>query len=185
MANNTRRNPHWLRNRVIYAVSGAIWILGVPMDLFFFVANKTTDDQAFLIIFVLTPFCVVSALFTLNTAAFSFAHGALGKFGRSTAPDESPVLTFRGSWGRIGQLKLGITWVSWYVYPTGLGLKIELLGSAFLPFQCIHTAEPRRVGLSRGVALSHNSPEIGSPVVVPSRVFAAIMQTKVSGNAPG
>ena len=101
MRNNTCRNPHWFRNRVIYGVSAVIWLLGVPLDLYFFLANKTTDDRVFLILFLLSPFCVaVGAVHTQCQGVF-FRAQSVGKLGRSTSPDESPLLTIRGSWGAL------------------------------------------------------------------------------------
>ncbi|HQU43218.1 MAG TPA: hypothetical protein PK867_10420 [Pirellulales bacterium] len=112
------------------------------------------------------PFFVVAVFGFLNLAAFPFAYSVFGELNRTPLPDEPPLAVVPRSSARIGKFE-GRNMVTWLLYERGLGIKIGLMGSAFVPLEQVESLDLS----GRFVAvLTHHSPEVRVPIVVPKKV---------------
>jgi len=83
-----------------------------------------------------------------------------------------PVLTKRGSWGKISWFHASIPFFSWSVYRSGVGISIFGVGKVFIPADNIIDMAS---GFFKGYKLRHNSPELRNPVTLPSKkVYEAL-----------
>ena len=117
---------------------------------------------------------VFPALFMiLNLAVFKFPYSIFGPLERSTEPNENVVYESRATWGKIGWFHGTMPFFSYVLYPSGLEIAILGIGKAFLRFDYV---EELQSGFLRGYKIVHNSPEIRSPIYLPSKKWLNVFQ---------
>ncbi len=133
----------------------------------------------------LVPVVIPALFMVFSVLAFPFRYSVFGAYRRTSHPQEIPVLVKRDLWGRIAWLHATIPFFSWFVYPSGLGVRLLGVGSAFIPVE--HIKRVWRAGLL-GWTVHHDWPEIRSPLVVPVRAITEKMREVVvarTGRDPG
>ena len=137
-----------------------------------YLAVALGKDRAILVMPAMAPFLLPALLAVFNWAAFPFEYSVFGQYKRTEFPEEEVLC--RIEWSRIV-----ISWclrndlgVTWYVFPSGVGISMSGIGRVFLPFMEIE--EITKVGSSR-YRVSHTCPEVRSPIIMPSRVVDAIL----------
>ena len=107
----------------------------------------------------------------LGVFVFSFDYSLLGKLERSLPPPNFVAKYRTASYGRIGSVRFTWPLIEWSVGREGVLIKMQLLGSAFIPAKLI-------IRLTRGAwiydVLEHDCPEIASPVYLPKDVCEAV-----------
>jgi hypothetical protein len=101
----------------------------------------------------------------LNLMAFPLPYSVFGRLRRTPRPMSEPVLVIHGSWGTVGGLQSTVPFVSWRVYPMGIGIQVWGIGSAFLPLAAVISIEYDSFGQS---VISHSWHELRSPVKGPA-----------------
>lgn len=110
---------------------------------------------------------VLPAIFMLaSIGAFKFDFSAFGRRRRTALPPGSPIVSDAGSGGKIGWFHATAPFITWSVFAEGVGLSCWGLGSAFVPLSCIRQARPGV--LFGGCKVFHDSPEVRSPLDIPS-----------------
>ncbi len=115
-----------------------------------------------------------------NVCAFPWSYSVLGRLTRTSFPSEEPVAAFHGCWARVGNLRMTWPCASWLVFSSGLGMRIDIIGKAFLPLETILAWEQRWIGYT----VYHNSPEVRSPLAMPEKVYTALAQAMSRKNYP-
>lgn len=143
----------------VYAL--AFWLLMVASVLYWAYATDKHDQRWLLLVFAWVPLFLPLVSMTLTLGAFPVEYSAFGKLKRSPLPVETPLKVFAGGGVLIGNgMNAPGTLI---VYPSGLGLKLILVGTVFLPRDSIDALQRSRWW---GVALHHHCPEIRTPVRV-------------------
>lgn len=139
----------------------AFWPLTAALVLCWAYATDKHDERWLLLVFAWVPLFLPMVSMTLTLGAFPVDYSAFGKFNRSPLPAEMALKVF--AWGGVligtGMNAPGTL----IVYPSGLGLKLILVGKVFLPRNSIDALERTRWW---GVALHHHWPEIRTPVYI-------------------
>ncbi len=108
----------------------------------------------------------------LNWAAYPFAYSAFGHLLPTSPPDEPALATSRWG-GRVGLLSANAP-LTFRVLPSGLVVE-TMGGRAFVPREAFARLTARR--FFGGGRLEHLSPEVRSPIEIPSReAFDALVR---------
>jgi hypothetical protein len=107
----------------------------------------------------------------LSPLAFPLPYSAFGKLKRTPLPTSGCVDVFTLSWGRIGSLISQMGFMTWWVYPTGVGIRSLGMGKVFLPSSAVVSLEYQG---KRRCVISHTHHELRSPVVCPALVGRVI-----------
>lgn len=152
----------WLRIFGLLAM-WLVWVAGI----LFGVSHMLLHSE--LVGILLVPLTVLVGLPTIlgffSVAAFPLPYSVIGKLARTPLPPESTALdVVRCSWIQVGGLFSTIPTVTWTIYPTGLGIKIFMIGQVFLPRKLICSLNRNTKGQC---VISHACAEIRSPIYGP------------------
>ncbi|HEX5443730.1 MAG TPA: hypothetical protein VFW87_07875, partial [Pirellulales bacterium] len=136
-----------------------------------YLAGTRHDERWFLLCFAWVPLLLPMVSMMLTLGAFPFEFSAFGKCIRSPLPAETPIRVL--DWGGIligdGMRAPGTL----IIYPSGLGMKLAMVGTVFLPRDAIDAVERTRWW---GLALHHHCPEIKTPVYVTPKMADMLFQ---------
>ena len=135
------------------------------------------DDSPFWIPLVALPPLVILNMMLLSLGVFPIAYSVFGKRRRTPAPDEPPLQAIRWSWIKVGRMHASRPAMTWRVHRGGLAIEI-LRFAAILGFGGVFLPRSSIVKVGRSMfgnlILTHNCPEIRSPVKVPADVVRAV-----------
>lgn len=123
---------------------------------------------------LLFPLMFPTVFMALSWGAFPWDYSLFGRYERTPLPAEAPLYVKPASWGKIGWMNASVPFFTWRVYRTGLGIAVFGIGKVFVPLAHIRTLEEG--SFFRSPKLSHDWPELRSPVVMPKPVFAALRE---------
>lgn len=116
------------------------------------------------------PFAVIGFLMLFTLAAFRFDYSCFGRYKRTPWPGEDPILVEKTPGGQVG---LVWGWQAsafvWMVCPSGLAIRIPFCGKAFIPLDAIQEVRHRKDRFR--ATLIHKSPEVRSPISIPSKAI--------------
>ena len=146
-----------------------VWpLMAVTIIYALYDGAKRDDPRVLLMAFAWIPAILLMVRWGLSLSAFGFDFSAFGRYIRSPTPNEAPVATFRQSGAIIGSgMRAPGTLI---VYPSGLAMKLYLIGTVFLPFADIEAFEEMRWW----VVVHHRCPEVRTPITLPKDVGRAI-----------
>jgi len=136
---------------------------------------KSLPIHEFLLLsLVIVPFVVPAIFMVLNLGAFKFQYSVFGPLERSLTPKETASYISRGTSGAIGWIRGSMPFFSYWIYPSGMGISVLGAGKAFLSFNCVDDVQQEYL---RGHRIIHHSPEIRSPISLPSeKLFSAFQE---------
>lgn len=123
-------------------------------------------------IFMVLPIMLPAMFMGFNLSVFPLKFSVFGPYERTSFPNEPSIIEKRASSGRISWFHASIPFFTWIVFPSGLGIKIFGVGSGFIPVEQMTQLQQKFL---QGYELKHNSAEIRSPIVLPSKdIFEAV-----------
>lgn len=137
-------------------------LIAFTFGWFAYQISSRDDFRLFPFCATLAPLLLPTIWLGLNSRAFPFAYGPLGKFSRSPPPAETPVTVFRGCIVYLGAGMRNQGTV--VVYPSGVAIKLYLTGTVFLPMKAIDSIASTHWS---GTAVHHHCPEVRTPVTLP------------------
>jgi hypothetical protein len=102
-----------------------------------------------------------------SAMAFPLPYSVFGRLERTPLPKTEPVLVMHGSWGAVGGLHSTVPFVSWLIYPMGIGIRLWGSGAVFLPLAAITSVQ---YGFLGQCVISHSWHELRSPVKGPAEI---------------
>jgi hypothetical protein len=130
----------------------------------------------------LIPFVLPALFLGFNLMAFKFSFSVFGSQERTRPPTCEPLESARYTSGIVGILHATAPFFSWFVYREGLAFKALGIGTGFIPAVHIRGTKRRLFG---GVTVSHDSPEVRSPLVIPSKALhQALIQVLARPTSP-
>jgi hypothetical protein len=119
-------------------------------------------------VLALVPLFLPALFLVFNLMAFRLPFSAFGAYERTPLPITSPLIEKRFTSGVVGLLNATSPFYSWYLYADGIGFHIFGVGRGFVPLAAVKSSQPAFMG---GVTITHDSPEVRSPLRIPSREF--------------
>jgi hypothetical protein len=116
----------------------------------------------------MVPLFLPALFMAMSLAVFPFRFSIFGAYERTPLPAERPTYRRSLSHGGVWWFRASVPFVTWTVFPSGLGISILGIGTAFLPAEQI--TELKQGLFSR--VLRHTSPELRNPVYMPGRRLA-------------
>ena len=122
----------------------------------------------------------------MSVFVFRMEYSVLGDLERIPFPNEEPIAKFANTWGRIGSFRGTVPFFSWYIYPSGLGISIWGIGRVFVPADCIESLNEDSDSLfsASRYEIIHNSPEVNSPIYLPSEMIFDKLRTIMKKRTP-
>ncbi len=156
--------PFWFYR--IYSITVALTWNAVLIPKMIGGSKKLGSEILYLI-----PFLIPAIFLILSAAVFKFPYSAFGSLKRSQ-PSYDAIENASMVGGEIGHLRATAPFISWSVYTEGIGFSVIGIGSGFVPFSFVRNVDKRMFG---GCTVEHTSPEVRSPLLIPSsRISAAI-----------
>lgn len=164
MQERIKSHKRYIFYRVYCIIAIAVWnIVG-----FWMMFHKMTPQY----ILPMIPLILPAIFLVFDFAISPFKFSVFGMYEKTSFPQEGPLFTQKYSWGQIGWFHASIPFFSWYVFPSGLGISIVGSGKTFIQIDNIVAV---RKYFLQGYKLTHNSPELRNPVILPTkRVFEAL-----------
>lgn len=160
--------PHLIRRA--YAMFAMVaWPFGSISG--FYVLTVRNDNRGIWLLAVSVLVALPAIPMLANLAAFPLAYGVFGDRPRPGFPDEPPKRVIGHSWGRVGRVRISWPGATWFIFAEGLGLKFELVGSAYVPWNMVTDVRPLHFGQFR---LTHCCPNVRSPIDLPLAVAAEL-----------
>jgi hypothetical protein len=116
----------------------------------------------------LIPFMLPALFLVFNLMAFKFQFSVFGSQERTPPPSSEPIESSRYTSGMVGLLHATSPFFSWFVYREGLAFNALGIGTGYVPIADIRETKRRLFG---GVTVTHESSEVRSPLVIPSRAL--------------
>ena len=154
-----------------------IWVLCAPILLVLLVVYP---NSLILKIFFPIACLLIGTLLLIisNLGAFRYDYSIVGRYKRKPLPNESPIMKQCGSFGWFGHLFITMPFVTWIIYPSGLGIIMFGVGKVFISTENIKELKEDKsfpYPIWPPYRLFHNSEELYNPVVIPSKkLFEAI-----------
>lgn len=151
----------WLWARV-YGVVGPALVLGAfVVPIVQILRSERWSWQLTFLFFVLGA---PSIALHLSAHAFRWPYSVFGKRRRTPLPSVPPWFERGGTWGFIGIYHVRGLFLSWYVWPEGIGF--AGVGEGFIPKELVRSVEVKK----RYGTIEHDSPEVRGPLVVPREI---------------
>ena len=162
-----------------------VWLLrslfGASLPLVaagFALTARYWDEETFshrmplLFVALVPPMCVVTHV-GRNLLMFPFDFSALGWRRRAKFPCERARMVVTSLLhGKVGPVFTATPKMTWYVFPTGLGIAILGHGKVFIPFSMIVEVTGNAF---LGCRLIHSSEEVARRIVLPNAIARANM----------
>ena len=148
-----------------------IWVLAILAAVFSWFGLGDYTALMIVAVVVMGPPLVLASL---NFRAFPLPYSVFGRLQRTPLPETDPVLVVRHSWVIIGGLLQTFPFVTWQVYPTGIGIRALGFGAVFLPSTAMTSV---KYGWPDQCVISHTCLELRSPVKGPAAIGKAIEAT--------
>lgn len=176
-----RASRAYLLGRAYAALAICVWCAATIWALYCML--RRDDVGALFVVLFSVPLFIPALFMILNWCAFPFPYSIFGRFRRTRFPRETPDCVVAHSWIVIGR-HFRSTWpsVTWTVFPSGIGISIELIGRVFIPKE--HILRVRRDWVGRGV-LEHTSVEVRTPLTMPGNVSKALEVLSFSSTPAG
>jgi len=126
----------------------------------------------------LIPVVLPAIFLVFNLMAFKFPFSVFGPLQRTPFPPDQPLQSARATGGAIGLLRASAPFFSWHIFRQGLGFSSFGIGKGFIPTQYIQRTQKRWFG---GFTVWHVSPEVRSPLVIPSASLHQALQQLLGG----
>jgi hypothetical protein len=111
---------------------------------------------------VFFPLFFIAIVILLSIFAFNFEYSMLGNLQRTSFPDTNPIYK-TNTWGQIGPSRVSV--MTFYVYPSGLGIEIMFLGKVYIPKEYFNSIKTQGVNFMQGrYELNTASPEVSGPI---------------------
>ena len=128
------------------------------------------------------PVALPAIFLVFNLMAFRFPYSIFGRLERTSAPSEEPIAIARASSGQVGLLTATSPFFTWRLYRSGISFAVLGVGSGFVSISQITRTKKRFFG---GCAVWHSSPEIRSPIAIPSsEIYAQLVPMLGGGTSP-
>jgi len=112
----------------------------------------------------------VTLVWVFNLSVYPWKYSLFGRYERTRMPEGPPLYSYG--------LPKTFPIFRWYIYSSGLGIKLPLAGRLFIKAEDMEL--PRRS--SSGVyVLEHRSPEVRSPLIIPSRKLGENLKAAIEG----
>ncbi len=156
--------------RIAWCAGASVLAALLPVSWWAFKHDITAVSVAVWLTLILA--LMPTVLLTLNLAAFPWDYSMFGSLRRTAPPMDSEGVRLRG--GIVIGRHFRQTWpgVHYLFHPLGLGLDIELVGTAFVPAENI-TRITRRRWFSQ-LLIEHNCRELRGPLLLFCPGLAAI-----------
>ncbi len=156
----------YIYTRIYCLITVVIWNVG---GVYLFTNDS---DIEFLFVICMMPFVIPAIFMIFNLGAFKYPFSVFGPYERSKPPKSKPAYSVSGLWGKVGWTNGSVPFFSYKVFPSGLLVSIFGMGEGFLDFAHIRRIES---GFIRGKKVYHESPEIRSPIALPTeKLFKAV-----------
>lgn len=165
-----RKPKPYVARRVYTVLALGMWVAACVGGLYCLITERTLCSL--LCIGLGAPIALPAIVMVIGLGAFPNGYSSLGPRWRTPLPDEPHTAMFAHSWIAMRTFSSTVPSVVWRVYPTGLGISIELFGDTFLPFAHIRRVEPGRFS----VKVHHDCPEFNGPIRMPRKVYEAMRQ---------
>ena len=129
----------------------------------------------------LLPVLVPALFLSFSLGAFRFPFSAFGRYVRTPLPTSQPLVIDRRSSGIVGHMSATVPFVSWFLFAEGIGFSVLGVGDGFIPLHLIRRTADRTF---YGFTVWHDSPEVRSPVVLPSKRLRAALLAQLAAR-PG
>jgi len=126
----------------------------------------------------LIPVVVPAIFLVFNLMAFKFSFSVFGPLQRTPFPLDEPLQSSRATSGAIGLLQATAPFFSWHIFREGLGFNALGIGKGFIPTRYIQRTQKRWFG---GFTVWHASPEVRSPLVIPSKSLHQALEQLLGG----
>jgi hypothetical protein len=123
--------------------------------------------------FYFLPLLLPAIFLIFSATVFKFPYSAFGKLKR-TQPSQNLIDSDLSFTGEIGGFQARGPFISWSLYPDGIGFSVIGVGKGFVPFSVVDSIKQ---GKFSGCTVVHSSPEVRSPLVIQSsRLTGEIVQ---------
>jgi hypothetical protein len=126
----------------------------------------------------LIPVVLPAIFLVFNLMAFKLQFSVFGALQRTSFPEGEPLQSSRGTSGMIGLLHATAPFFSWHIFREGLAFNALGVGKGFIPTRYIQRTQKRFFG---GFTVWHESPEVRSPLVIPSSSLHQALQQLLGG----
>lgn len=126
---------------------------------------------------VMFPLIFPAIFMIFSAGAFRFQYSAFGPRVRTPLPSQQP-LESASSGGIVGWANASTPFITWMVYPAGVGFRFIGIGKGFVPFS--NVTKFRR-GIFGGCVVYHNNQEIRSPLRIPSWKIRRALEAAMGG----
>jgi hypothetical protein len=115
------------------------------------------------------PVFIPALFMAFNLMAFSWSYSAFGPLRRTAEPTAEPLEVASATSGQVGLLTATAPFFSWRLYSDGIAFTSRGVDTGFVPLSLVTRTKPRLFG---GYSVWHSSPEIRSPLGLPSSAVA-------------
>jgi hypothetical protein len=160
--------PHLIR-RIYVILALAAWPVGIGSGLY--VLAFRNDIRGIWLVAVTMLLALPAVPMLANLAAFPFAYSVFGDRLQPEFPVEAPRRIIGHSWGRVGKVRVSWPGATWFIFSEGLGLRFDLVGRAYVPWDMVIDIQPIHFGQFR---LTHRCPCVRNPIDLPATAAAEL-----------
>lgn len=152
-----------------WACACVVWYICLFAGISASFRNDHWSEFAFLGAALVIGVPVVGSLYSI--LAFPLRYSVFGRLKRTQPPKDGCLFVLYYTWGRVGALHSTIPFVTWRVFPTGIGIHQLGTGTAFLPRAAVTSITYNWLGQC---VIRHSCGELRSPVAGPAAIGKTI-----------
>jgi hypothetical protein len=124
---------------------------------------------------------VVSLVIMVSSlSVFQPDYSMFGRRKRTPLPDETPIYKRCARWGKTGGFLMSIPYVVWTLYPSGLGIKMPIIGEVFIPVEnIVELKKEAYLPFWPPYQLIHNSIELTNPIILPDQKLFSLLDAMI------
>lgn len=138
---HVKEAKRYIVSRLIVLIVVPLWWLVIIWNLYRMILAE--DGSGLIFVILLVPGIIPAILLTLNLGAFPWPYSAFGRYMRTPLPSGRALAVVANVPITCGRTRCEATW---HIFKDGIGVSIQLIGSAYLTRDEFLSLTPARFG---------------------------------------